>query len=89
MVLLFTHSKSVNREYEEYVLSVGDFDERIFLDEEAHVEIGTPARSYSFAEVDETQRSAKLMPLDVAAVMGNKKQVLSLQGPKLCFSCCQ
>ncbi|KAJ7310873.1 Retinoblastoma-like protein 1 [Desmophyllum pertusum] len=32
------------------------FDERIFLDDEAHVEIGTPAKSFTFAEVDEQQR---------------------------------
>lgn len=54
--LFLSVSKSVNKEYEEYVLSVGDFDERIFLDDEAHVEIGTPAKSYTFAEVDEQQR---------------------------------
>lgn len=38
-------SKAVNREYEEFVLTVGDFDERVFLGTDADEEIGTPRKT--------------------------------------------
>lgn len=46
--------KSINNAYESYVLSVGDFDERIFLGEDADTEIGTPAKNPS--DVDFTTK---------------------------------
>lgn len=43
-VHVLPYSKAVNREYEEFVLTVGDFDERVFLDAHADEEIGTPRK---------------------------------------------
>ncbi|KAJ8344323.1 hypothetical protein SKAU_G00316520 [Synaphobranchus kaupii] len=38
------NNKAVNREYEEFVLTAGDFDERVFLGADADEEIGTPRK---------------------------------------------
>jgi len=51
-----TYSKAINSQYEEYVLSVGDFDERIFLGEDADEEIGTPAKARDQVSGEFTER---------------------------------
>ena len=51
-----TNSKAINNAYETYVLGVGDFDERIFLGEDANAEIGTPAKSSTSDQGTLTER---------------------------------
>ncbi|KAJ9576035.1 hypothetical protein L9F63_007135, partial [Diploptera punctata] len=45
--------KAINRTYEEYVLSEGDFDERIFLGEDANSDIGTPTKMCGIGDFTE------------------------------------
>lgn len=50
----FDHNyKAVNKAYEEYVLSEGDFDERIFLGDDANTDIGTPIKVCGMGEFTE------------------------------------
>ncbi|XP_043236670.1 retinoblastoma-like protein 1 isoform X1 [Amphibalanus amphitrite] len=41
--------KSVNKRYEEYLLTCGNFDERTFLGEQACQEIGTPSKANNYS----------------------------------------
>jgi hypothetical protein len=38
------NSKAIRKDYEAFVLSIGEFDERVFLDVSASSEIGTPSK---------------------------------------------
>lgn len=46
------NSKNVRKDYEAVVLSIGEFDERVFLDSMASMEIGTPSKTGSDSSTD-------------------------------------
>ena len=47
-VIVLHCSKYINREYDYYILGEGEFDERIFISENAPSEIGTPRATFGF-----------------------------------------
>ncbi|XP_067928982.1 retinoblastoma-like protein 1 [Watersipora subatra] len=49
--------KQVDKAYDDFVLTLGDFDERVFLGKDAKIEIGTPAKL-------QPNSSSVAMPLD-------------------------
>jgi retinoblastoma-like protein 1 len=49
-----TNAKNIRKDYESYVLSIGEYDERVFLGEDANDEIGTPSKlTSSSGEISE------------------------------------
>ena len=52
------YSKAVNKIYEEFVLTEGDFDERVFLCDDADIELGTPIKGQPPEIRRETRRDA-------------------------------
>ncbi|XP_068171880.1 retinoblastoma-like protein 1 isoform X2 [Antennarius striatus] len=60
------NTKALNREYEEFVLTVGDFDERVFLGAAADEEIGTPRKTNQEVSFSQTTNQNPPQPAQKA-----------------------
>nr|ALB00261.1 retinoblastoma protein [Tigriopus japonicus] len=55
------NAKNVRKDYEAYILSIGEYDERVFLGEDANEEIGTPSKFSGHNVVDVSDVGEKLV----------------------------
>ena len=60
------NAKMVKNDYERIILSVGEYDERIFLDQDATEELGTPAGTSSGANDKPANENARVASRNLA-----------------------
>lgn len=89
-------SKAISKAYEEYVLSVGNLDERIFLGEDAEEEIGTLCRCLntgSGAEAAERGQMRNVFQQHFDKVgepsQGGQGWGAGCRGPVVFWQCCE
>uniref|UniRef100_A0A670JTT2 RB transcriptional corepressor like 1 n=1 Tax=Podarcis muralis TaxID=64176 RepID=A0A670JTT2_PODMU len=74
---VYTQNKALNKEYEEYVLTEGDFDERVFLGEDAEEEIGTPRKFSTDVPSGKKRSFTPSTPLTGRRYLREKEQVIT------------